>query len=237
MKRTLLAIGWMLLCAVAPAQEAPWIAKWIQAPWSTVRDGAEADGSRPMPIFRREFTVRGKVTKAELRIAGLGQFEARIGSETGSQLVGQPGLHQAWTDYKKTVTYEGYDVTRSMEAGPHAIGVMLGNGMYNVQRSVMANGKPRYTKFEGSFGAPKLIAELRLTYVDGHTEVIATDDKWKASRGPVLFSSMGSRRLPGRCVGCRADSGWAGGQADCGPCAGGGTGRDVSHDQDNRGRP
>ena len=33
---------------------------------------------------------------------------------------------------------------------------MLGNGMYNVQRSLMANGKPRYIKFEGTFGVPRL---------------------------------------------------------------------------------
>src|SRR5437868_4384749 len=51
-----------------------WTAKWIQAPWSTERDGAELDGSTPMPIFRREFVVRAKPVKATLRIAGLGQF-------------------------------------------------------------------------------------------------------------------------------------------------------------------
>jgi alpha-L-rhamnosidase len=184
MKRMLLAMCWMLLFTVAPAQEAPWTAKWIQAPWSTVRDGAEADGSRPMPIFRREFEVRGRVTQATLRIAGLGQFEAGIGSQTGWQLVGRPGLHQAWTDYRKTVTYESYDVTESVQTGLHVIGVMLGNGMYNVQKT-----KGRYTKFEGSFGSPMLIAELRLKYADGHVEVIASDEKWKASRGPLLFSS------------------------------------------------
>ena len=166
-----------------------WTAKWIAAPWSTVRDGAEADGSRPMPVFRREFEVRGTVTRAELRIAGLGQFEARIGSKGGMQLAGPRGLHEAWTDYKKTVMYETYDVTKLMQPGPHVVGVMLGNGMYNVQRTVMANGKARYTKFEGSYGAPKLIAELRLTYADGRTEVVGTDAQWKASRGPVLFSS------------------------------------------------
>jgi hypothetical protein len=61
---------------------------------------------------------------------------------------------------------------------------MLGNGMYNVQRT---NG--RYTKFEGSFGPPKLIAELLVKYADGKTETIGTDASWKAARGPVTFSS------------------------------------------------
>jgi hypothetical protein len=138
-----------------------------------------------MPVFRREFVVRSKVTRAELRIAGLGQFEARLDGHA----VGRPGLHQAWTDYRKTVAYESYDMTGAMSPGSHALGVMLGNGMYNVQRSVLANDKARYTKFEGSFGAPKLIAELQLTYSDGRKEVVGTDAGWRVARGPVVFSS------------------------------------------------
>jgi hypothetical protein len=162
----------------------PWTAKWIQAPWSTGRDGAELDGSRPMPVFRREFVVGAKPVKATLRIAGLGQFEARIGSKEEMRLVSPHGLHQAWTDYKKTVTFETYDVTRWLTPGPHVLGVMLGNGMYNVQKT-----SGRYTKFAGSFGGSKLIAELRVRYADGKAQTIATDGSWKVARGPVVFSS------------------------------------------------
>jgi hypothetical protein len=168
----------------APHADTGWAARWIMAPWSTERDGAELDGSRPMPVFRREFTVRGKVAKATLRIAGLGQFEASVGSKGEMHLVAPHGLHQAWTNYKKTVTYESYDVTKVLKPGSDVLGVMLGNGMYNVQRT-----KRRYTKFEGSFGPPKMIAELRLKYVDGKTETIATDGQWKVAKGPVTFSS------------------------------------------------
>jgi alpha-L-rhamnosidase len=157
-----------------------WAAKWIQAPWSTERDGAELDGSQPMPVFRREFAVRGRVAKATLRIAGLGQYEARIDGAS----VGPTGLHQAWTDYRKTITYDTYDLTGKVKQGKNVLGVLVGNGMYNVQRT-----KGRYTKFEGSFGLPKVIAELRLRYADGKTETLATDATWKVARGPVIFSS------------------------------------------------
>src|ERR1700677_5094595 len=68
------SLGLGLGTAQPPAASDGWAAKWIQAPWSTERDGAEPDGSRPMPEFRREFTVRAKVVKATLRIAGLGQY-------------------------------------------------------------------------------------------------------------------------------------------------------------------
>jgi hypothetical protein len=167
-----------------PHTDTGWAARWIMAPWSTERDGAELDGSRPMPLFRREFTVRGKVAKATLRIAGLGQYAVRIGRGGSAQPVTPQGLHQAWTDYKKTVTYESYDTTKMLAPGHDVLGVMLGNGMYNVQRT-----QGRFTKFEGSFGPPKLIAELRLTYADGKTETIATDAEWKVTKGPVTFSS------------------------------------------------
>ena len=173
--------------AVKKIHEEPnpaWTAKWIQASWSTERDGAELDGSRPMPVFRREFVVRAKPVNATLRIAGLGQFEARIGSGDEVHLVGAHGLHQAWTNYAKIVTFESYDVKKWLTPGPHVLGVMLGNGMYNVQKT-----SGRYTKFEGSFGVPKLIAELRVRYADGKTETIGTDPAWQVARGPVVFSS------------------------------------------------
>jgi hypothetical protein len=174
----------VLVPGAANAQPEPtdqtWAARWIQAPWSTERDGAELDGSKPMPVFRRAFTVRRKPVRATLRIAGLGQYQARV---NGSPIA-PDGLHQAWTDYRKTVTYDIYDLTKALKTGNNVLGVMLGNGMYNVQRT-----KGRYTKLEASFGPPKMIAELRLKYADGKTEVIGTDAAWKVSRGPVLFSS------------------------------------------------
>ena len=169
---------------VSEEENPAWTAKWIHAPWSTERDGAELDGTRPMPVFRREFVVRAKPVKATLRIAGLGQFEARVGSKEEMHLISPHGLHQAWTNYAKTVTFESYDVTRWLTPGPHVLGVMLGNGMYNVQKT-----DGRYTKFDGSFGAPKVIAELRMRYADGKEDTIATDSSWTVARGPVLFSS------------------------------------------------
>jgi hypothetical protein len=179
----LAGLGMMLAAGAMAAQakvDAGWIAKWIQAPWSTQRDGAELDGSRPMPVFRREFAVRQRVVKATLRIAGLGQYEVLMDGARLSPV----GLHQAWTDYKKTVTFDSYDVTKQIKPGKNALGVMLGNGMYNVQRS-----KGRYTKYDGSFGPPMVIAELLLQYADGKTETVGTDAAWKVAKGPVTFSS------------------------------------------------
>jgi len=190
MRRLMVGVGVMLFCvgsafaaqpsAALATSAGEWKGKWIEAPWSTERDGAELDGSRPMPVFRREFDVRRKPVEAVLRIAGLGQYVATVDGVA----VAPKGLHQAWTDYRRTVTYDTFDVAKMLKPGRNVLGVMLGNGMYNVQRT-----KGRYTKLENSFGLPMMIAELRVTYADGTSEVIASDDAWKVTRGPVVFSS------------------------------------------------
>jgi hypothetical protein len=166
-------------------------AHWIAAPFSTQRDGAEQDGSRPMPIFRRELTLREQPLKATLRIVGLGQWDAWIADAHEALPVAPAGLHGAWTDYRKTVTYDTLDVTRLVHRGAIVLSVMLGNGMYNVQKTTLIGARKgtRYTKFAGSFGAPKLIASLELKYAGGRTEIIDSDAQWKSAPGPLLFDS------------------------------------------------
>ncbi len=150
---------------------------------SQASDGGPAASTdqKPLPIFRKEFSVLKPLTRATIYICGLGQFELHL---NGAQ-VGEDILSPGWTDYRKTCLYVTYDITSQLRQGPNALGVMLGNGMYNVPGS-----KTRYTKFTGSFGQPKLIAQLHLDYADGSSEVIATDDSWKTSAGPITFSSI-----------------------------------------------
>jgi len=173
MFRHILALS--LLSIAASAQQPLTTAQWIQAPFSTPRDGAELDGSHPMPVFRRAFTNTG--TEATLHIAGLGQFQASIDGVP----IGPTGLHEAWTDYRKTIPYETYRL--SLKPGPHTLTVLLGNGMYNVQKT-----RGRYTKFDATFGPPKLIAELVVRTKDG-PQTIPTDTTWQAAPGPITFNS------------------------------------------------
>jgi len=79
-----------------------------------------------------------------------------------------------------------------VKAGRNVLAVMLGNGMYNVQRTALPGTPPRgqrYTKFAGSFGVPTLIAQLDVQYSDGSLQTIVTDERWKVERGPVVFDS------------------------------------------------
>ncbi len=63
---------------------------------------------RPVvPLLRRVFTVRQPVAQALLFVSGLGHYEAYLnGAKVGDRFLA-PG----WTDYRKTVLYDAYDVT------------------------------------------------------------------------------------------------------------------------------
>lgn len=145
-----------------------WQARWIAG----VKDTP--------PLLRREFTVAEKpVARALAFVCGLGHFDLSLNGAKVGDHVFDPG----WTDYRDTCLYVPFDVTAQVRPGANALGVMLGNGMYNV-----AGG--RYVKFTGSFGEPKLILELRIEYADGTVERVVSDDAWRSSRGPITFSCI-----------------------------------------------
>jgi hypothetical protein len=182
---------------------AQWIATKADEP-GMVRKGHEGGAAdpasefEPLPVFRREFRVEKKVAGATLRVSGVGQFEAHINGKNVTDAVLTPG----WSDYKKRVYYDTYDVTALLRQGENAIGVMLGNGMYNV-----AAPADRYTKFRGSFGQVKLIAELVVKFADGSEQRIASDAGWKTSPGPITYTSIyGGEDYDAR----REQAGWDG---------------------------
>ena len=49
---------------------------------------------------------------------------------------------------------------------------MVGNGMYN---TLTAKAVPRFTKFSGNFGVPKVLLQLNLQYAYGTHSVITSD--------------------------------------------------------------
>jgi alpha-L-rhamnosidase len=194
-------------------QSSDWHAQWIAAVPDDSRgqqvrstDDKRVASTPPLPIFRETFSVNKPLVRATLFLSGLGESEAMLNGKPVTQAVLTPG----WTDYRKTVFYDTFDVTRLLHAGANAIGVMLGNGMYNVE-----GVQGRYTKFICSFGQPKLIAELRLHHADGSTVIISSSDQWKTTSGPILFSSIyggedydARRRLKGWTLPSFQDAAW-----------------------------
>nr|MCU0407753.1 alpha-L-rhamnosidase N-terminal domain-containing protein [Bacteroidales bacterium] len=145
-----------------------WKAKWIGAPWQ----GEEAlpkpsnPGAMlpallppPAPLFRHEFSVPKKVSRAIAFVTGLGYFELYLnGRKVGDDVLvpnqtnyGKrpelPGenipLPDNFREYK--VMYLAYDVTTGISAGRNAIGATVGNGFYNPAKYWCgAYGSPRF---------------------------------------------------------------------------------------------
>ncbi|MBN2311943.1 MAG: family 78 glycoside hydrolase catalytic domain [Candidatus Hydrogenedentes bacterium] len=135
---------------------------------------------RALPMLRKAFTpARKPIKHAVAYVCGLGHFELSV----NGQKAGEHFLDPGWTNYRKTCLYVASDVTGQLCEGENVLGVMLGNGMYNVVGG-------RYTKFTGSFGPPKFILHLRIDYGDGTSERIVSDASWKAAPSPVTFSCM-----------------------------------------------
>ncbi len=168
-----------------------WRARWIAGAASPRKDSA---AERPaLPLFRREFDVAKPVRRAMVYVCGLGQYELSLdGRRVGDQVL-DPG----WTNYGKTCLYAAYDITDRLAPGRHALGVMLGNGMYNVTGG-------RYVKFTGSFGPPKMILRLEIEQGDGTSSAVVSDGSWRTAAGPIVFSCTyggedydARRELPG----------------------------------------
>ena len=131
------------------------------------------------PLLRKEFNVSKKVKKALLFVSGLGQYEASL---NGTK-IGNAFLSPGWTYYDKTVLYNTYDITEQLLKGKNTIGVILGNGFYNVSHE-------RYYKIAGMFGKPKMISMLKITYTDGTNEDIISDKSWTTTSSPITFNNI-----------------------------------------------
>ena len=142
-----------------------WKARWISA---------EVESQTLM--LRREFVVKPGLKRAVVHVCGLGHYEMSLNGEKAGDALLSPG----WSKYDKTCLYDTLEITQLLNTGGNAIGLMLGNGMYNVKGG-------RYTKFKGSFGPLKAICQIRLEYDDGTTEMIGTDKNWSVKAGPITF--------------------------------------------------
>ena len=146
-----------------------WKATWIAAP-----------GASETLLARRDFQVDPGLRRAIVHVSGLGQYELSLnGTRVGRDLFA-PG----WTDYDKTVLYDTFDVTAHLAGGRNAVGLVLGNGMYNVVR------RNRFAKFTRSYGPLRAILRLQLEYDSGIVDAVVTDDRWTTHPGPETFAGI-----------------------------------------------
>ena len=165
--------------------------RWIAPP---------ARPSGALPLFRKDFHLDAPAAGAKLRIAGLGDYDARV---NGVRL-SATGINQPWSQYEKTIYYRDYDIAPLLHAGANRVGVMLGNSFWH-------NPNPpagRYNKDgpQRLAAEPLLLrAEIIVEAADGAVARIGTDETWQTTEGPVTFSHIfGGEDFDAR----RARAGW-----------------------------
>lgn len=149
-------------------------AEWITHPF--------AKEETACPVFLKKISLKKAVKRARIYATALGVYELQIdGSKVGDTFFA-PG----WTNYKKRLQYQTYDVTALLNgegSGEHTLEIMVGNGWYK--------GIFGFTCTPDHYGdRTAALAELHIVYEDNTKEVIVTDTGWRVKTGPVRYSEI-----------------------------------------------
>lgn len=152
--------------------------------WIGIRDVDRlddvADEETPEPLLRTDFSLSNKhVASARLYISGLGYYKAFINGKR----VGDHELDPGYTPYDTRILYVTYDVTDLLRKGDNAIGVSLGRGNYSSYGDGDISQAPWLSE-------PEMKLQLDVTYANGQTTTLVSDDTWKADEGPTLTNSL-----------------------------------------------
>ncbi|WP_117885215.1 alpha-L-rhamnosidase [Aureibaculum luteum] len=138
----------------------------------------------PAPLFRKEFKTDKAIKSATLSITAAGYYKAFINGSGIKKNV----LDPAWTDFSKRIYYSEYDVTSHIQNGDNCLGVVLGNGFYNPLP--LRKWGRRNLREDLKVGKPVFIAKLNISYKNGESKEIVTDNSWQYALGPILKNSV-----------------------------------------------
>ncbi|PWM98771.1 MAG: hypothetical protein DBX37_06040, partial [Massilioclostridium sp.] len=134
--------------------------------------------------FRKQFNVKDDLVSAKLYTTGLGVYDVHLNGERVGQVMADGSvvydeLKPGYTAVGDRVLYNTYDVTSMVQSGgDNTITANVTSGWWNgrIANSGRNNG---------------FRAKMLLTYSDGHTEVMGTDQTWRtAYAGPVISADI-----------------------------------------------
>ena len=140
----------------------------------------QLERGKSMPLFRKVFTMGKKPRKAVVQATALGVYDVTV----NGQRVGQHELKPGWTDYRKEVTCQTFDITPLLRKGDNEIMVQLSRGWWGgaINRGVYASLRPS----SGQAGKNLPLALKACIVADGQC-VVATDSTWQYSvTGPLV---------------------------------------------------
>ncbi len=157
---------------------ADWHAKWIHPAEPA---DIQAGGGEPVALLQRTFPITKPIAHARLYITARGLFELSLNNSPISDDHFTPGF----TPYDKRIDTLTYDLTTRLHPGDNTLSALLARGWY-------AGRYPFSSKKKGPYGnTPALLAQLEITYTDGTTDTLTTDESWQATfTNPILSSSI-----------------------------------------------
>lgn len=150
-----------------------WKAQWISVP-----QAFDKEVCPPAKYLRRSFVVRRPLKTARLYITAKGIYVPYLNGRRVGAVESGDIFTPGWSDYRKRIRYQTYDVTGLVGSGRNVLAAAVGEGWW----SGNVAWQPR-----GGYGEnTALLAELHLEYADGSYEVVRTDNEWKGTtEGPI----------------------------------------------------
>jgi alpha-L-rhamnosidase len=195
-------------------EQSEWGAKWIGAAESLMEPklaASKAAVAEPGILLRKVFQVQGPVRRATVYVTARGLYELLLnGRRVGDQM-----LAPEWTNYRKRIQYQTWDVTSLLRSGENAAGAHLGAGWYA--------GRIGLFPMRMIYGQrPQLLMRLEVETADGKTQSVVTDESWNIQTGgPVRSSDIldgetydARREAPGWDMPGFQASGWRAAAAD-----------------------
>ncbi|KAJ1337927.1 alpha-L-rhamnosidase [Microdochium nivale] len=163
-----------------------WQAQLVSSPWEYPKDSPQ-----PEELFRREFTLDSttspeskKVKTARLYITAQGVYEAEI----NGRVVGDHFLAPGWTEYRRRLRYQCFDVSehiqQQQQGRTNFIGVRLAEGWFCGRLGFDGGERCHFGE------RPALLAQLEIAYDDGSRQLVVTDDSWEVTKGPTLKTEI-----------------------------------------------
>lgn len=150
-----------------------WKGEFISA--EKEEDGKSSKGT----CVRKEIFIDKPVKSAYVMATSLGLYRLYINGEK----VGKDEMTPGWTSYHKHLLYQTYDVRALLSKGNNTIGAMLAAGWYK--------GNVGFAGFRNHYGTrTAFLGQLHIRYEDGTEEIWGTDDSWKCSDAPIVFSEL-----------------------------------------------
>ncbi len=162
---------------------------WAPARWITYRIETPADSTGlvlpPARYFRRDFVIDGPVRRVVAYASAKGIYELHL----NGQRIGADYFTPGWSDYRKRIYYNTYDLTDLVLDGENTIGAIVADGWYAgyVGFGILEHLE-RSREFYGV--DPALLCRIEIEYADGSRTALVSGPDWKAAEGPIRQADL-----------------------------------------------